>query len=34
MTLGAAALCFSMVRMLAADVARLRAHSDTAEDGR
>jgi len=31
MMLGAAALCFSMVRTLAADVARLRAHGDTAE---
>ena len=34
MMLGAAALCFSMVRTLAADVARLRAHGDTVEDGR
>ena len=34
MMLGAAALCFSMVRTLAADVARLRAHADTAEDSR
>ena len=34
MMLGAAALCFSMVRTLAADVARLRAHGGTAEDGR
>src|SRR6516164_11854224 len=32
MMLGAAALCFSMVRTLAADVARLRAHGDTVED--
>jgi len=34
MALGAAALCFSMMRTLAADVARLRARGDTAEDGR
>ena len=34
MMLGAAALCFSMVRTLAADVARLRAHGDAMEDGR
>lgn len=34
MMLGAAALCFSMVRTLTADVARLRAHGGTAEDGR
>jgi TRAP-type C4-dicarboxylate transport system permease small subunit len=31
MMLGAAALCFSMVRTLAADVARLRAFGETAE---